>query len=90
MVTIQKINRLINRARKLKAPLPFVAVFKDGRRKNFDGGNLIDMIVKGNTAGLVRVEESEDATGQGMLNDLINGILEVEDDSITGDQEEMP
>ena len=48
------------------------------------------MIVKGNTAGLVRVEESEDATGQGMLNDLINGILEVEDDSITGDQEEMP
>ncbi len=72
-----RIDRLFKRVEQLLVPLPFLVTFEDGHTEHLDGASIIDLIST-NPNGIVNVEQTPEAAGQGQLCNLINGLLDVE------------
>ena len=76
---MNKLENLLQRAKRLKSPAPFRVYFKDGTEKTLHAADIIPILVD-DSDRIKRIEHDETDSKNGLLPQLFKGLLEEADE----------
>ena len=77
MISLAKMDQLIQRAKKIESRYPYMALYADGSSKTYNAGELIQILSR-TGSGIVEVKQIPGTPKEGEMLGLLNGLVDSE------------